>query len=127
MKILLICSFIIFPGSHSARAEMISTETFLAHQSQNHSRERLMNLLQKEEIIKKFKQYGVSPAEAKERLASLSDAEVEKLNSTIDHLPAGADVGESLLGTAFAVFIILLITDLLCWTKVFKFTRCAVN
>ena len=125
MKILIICSFIILPNSHPVRAEMISTESFLSHQIQSNPRERLMILMDRKDVQKKMEEFGITPVEAKSRLASLSDSEVEKLNSKIDQLPAGADAVGSILGTAFAVFIILLITDILCWTKVFNFTRCA--
>ena len=65
------------------------------------------------------------PAEARERLASLSNAEVARLNEKIDQLPAGADGAGEILGIALVVFLILLITDILCLTKVFKFTRCS--
>jgi uncharacterized small protein (DUF1192 family) len=122
---LLICSFLSFPVAQTAQAEMVSTETFLAHSTQTTPRDRLMVLLEKKEVLQKLEEYGVSPNEARERLASLSDAEVAKLNAQIDQLPAGADAAGAILGTAFAVFLILLITDLLCLTKVFKFTRCA--
>ena len=122
---LLICSFLSLPVAQTAQAEMVSTEAFLSQQTQSNPRERLMVLLEKEEVLKKLQEYGVSPNEARERLASLSDAEVTKLNQQIDQLPAGADAAGAILGTAFAVFLILLITDILCVTKVFKFTRCA--
>jgi hypothetical protein len=108
-----------------ARAERVSTDTFLAEQAQSNPRDRLLVLLQQEAVVKKLEEYGVSPAEAKNRIASLSDAEVQKLNAEMDQLPAGADAAGTILGTALAIFIILLITDILCWTKVFKFTRCA--
>lgn len=124
---LLICSFLSVPLAQSAQAEMISTETFLSEKSQSSPRDRLLILLQKEEVLSKLQEYGVSPNEARERIASLSDEEVAKLNSKIDQLPAGADAAGAILGTALAVFLILLITDLLCLTKVFKFTRCAGN
>ncbi len=124
MKILLICSFLI-PTTPIAKAEMVSTETFLLQQDQTSPRDRLILLLQKEGALKKLQEYGVGLTEAKERLANLSDAEVEKLNAQIDQLPGGADAAGAILGTALAVFLILLITDLLCWTKIFKFTRCA--
>lgn len=124
---LLICSFLSLPLAQTAQAEMISTETFLSEQTQTTPRDRVLALLEKEEVLKKLQEYGVSPLEARERVASLSDQEIAKLNAQIDQLPAGADAAGAILGTALAVFIILLITDILCLTKVFKFTRCAGN
>ncbi len=104
---------------------MVSTETFLSHQAQTDPRAQVMALLQKDEVVQKLQEYGVNPEEARARIASLSDQEIATLNSKIGELPAGADAGEAILGTVLVVFIVLLITDILCWTKVFKFTRCA--
>ena len=125
MKLILICSFLISPNIDQARAEMVSTEAFHSQHVQTTPRDRLKVLLQKDIVIKKLQEWGVSPAEARERLASLSDAEVEKYSSKIDQEVAGADAGGAILGTAFTMFIVLLITDILCVTKVFHFTRCA--
>ena len=49
----------------------------------------------------------------------MTDAEIAQLNQRIDQMPAGGDV----LSIIFTVFIILLITDILGFTKVFPFTR----
>jgi uncharacterized small protein (DUF1192 family) len=126
----IVCLFLIgicFSNSFAplAHAEMISTETFLAQQAQENPRDRILNLLQQKEVSKKLQEYGLSQKEAQERIAALSDAEIQKLNEKIDQLPAGADAAEALIGTALFVFLVLLITDILCVTKVFKFTRCA--
>ena len=121
----MICSFLICPIAHSSYAEMISTDQFLSQNAQTASRDRLFVLLQKEELQKKLKEMGVSLSEAKNRLASMSDGEIDQLERKIEHLPAGADAADAILGTALTVFIVLLITDILCVTRVFKFTRCA--
>ena len=121
----LICSFVFLPVAPIAHAEMISTENFISEASQSNPRERLTLLLQKEGVLAKLKEYGVSPNEARARLASLSDTEIANLNAKIDQLPAGADAAGDILGTAFVIFLILLFTDILCLTKVFRFTRCA--
>jgi hypothetical protein len=52
----------------------------------------------------------------------LSDDEVEHLAGRLDSLPAGGDV-EGVLWIAFLVFLVLLVTDILGFTKVFSFTR----
>jgi hypothetical protein len=40
-------------------------------------------------------------------------------------MPAGQDAATAVIGAAVTIFIILLITDILCLTHVFNFTRCA--
>jgi hypothetical protein len=49
----------------------------------------------------------------------MTDDEVRSIAGRIDSLPAGGDV----LGILFTVFIVLLVTDILGFTKVFPFTR----
>jgi hypothetical protein len=66
---------------------------------------------------------GVSAADAKARVAALSDDDVDQLAAKIDSLPAGGNGFETVLWLAFLVFLILLITDILGFTKVFPFTR----
>lgn len=113
------------PILNAADAAMISTDHFISHNAQVSSRDRLLIMLQKDDLQKKLEVMGVSLAEAKNRLASMSDAEIDQLEKKIDQLPAGADAADAILGTALTVFIVLLITDILCVTRVFKFTRCA--
>ena len=62
---------------------------------------------------------GVDMAQAQARVQALSDDEVAALANQMDQAPAGGDI----LGVAFTIFIILLITDILGLTKVFPFTR----
>jgi hypothetical protein len=51
---------------------------------------------------------------------ALTDDEASRLAGQIDQLPAGAD---SFWGVLLAIFVILLITDILGLTKIFPFTR----
>ena len=62
-------------------------------------------------------------AEHARHIAALTDEEARELAARIDALPAGGDGVGSVVGALVLVFIILLITDLLGWTKVFPFTR----
>lgn len=50
---------------------------------------------------------------------AMSDAEVAQLADRVDQAPAGAGV----VGILVAVFVVLVVTDLLGWTSVFPFTR----
>lgn len=62
---------------------------------------------------------GVDPAEAQARVQALDDAQAQALAEQIDQLPAGGSV----LGAVLLVFVILLVTDILGFTRVFPFTR----
>jgi hypothetical protein len=67
--------------------------------------------------------WGISPEEAKKRIDSLTDEEIENIASRIDRLPAGGDGLGAIVGAALLIFIILLITDILGFTDVFPFVK----
>jgi uncharacterized protein DUF6627 len=83
-------------------------------------RSRIASLLDRAEVRAQLQAYGVNPADVKARVAALTDAEAAQLAAKIDTLPAG---GADILGVILIVFLVLLITDILGFTKVFPFTR----
>jgi len=87
-------------------------------------RQRIAAVLERDEVRAQLAARGVSLGEAQTRVAALSDAETAELAARIDALPAG---GVSVLGVALVVFLVLLLTDILGYTKVFPFTRPARN
>lgn len=102
------------PGS-----TLISTEEALnAERGQTH-RERIHTILAREDVQEQLVAQGVDPVEVEARVAALSDAEAAQMADQLEELPAGASV----VGALFAVFIILLVTDILGLTNVFPFTR----
>lgn len=98
-----------------AFAGIVSTEQALA----GAERDRLAGLLERSDVQAQMQALGVSAREARERVAALSDAEAAQLAAELDALPAGGDV----LGVALVVFLVLLFTDIMGYTKVFPFTR----
>lgn len=82
--------------------------------------ERVGALLARSEVREALAARGVDAAQVEARVAALTDEEARLLADQLDRLPAGAS---DILGILFAVFIILLITDILGLTKVFPFTR----
>jgi len=83
-------------------------------------RDRVKSFLDRADVQAQMQVLGVDPQAARARVDALSDDEVATLAGRLDQLPAG---GDSILGILFAIFIILLITDILGLTKVFPFTR----
>ena len=82
-------------------------------------RERLAGLLERSDVRARLQTLGVDPADARARVAALSDAEAAQLAAQMDALPAGGDA----LGVALVVFLVLLFTDIMGYTKIFPFTR----
>jgi hypothetical protein len=102
-----------------ASAAMLSTPAALGA-----DRAYLNGVLDRAEVRAQLEAHGVNPAEVKARVAALSDAEAADLASRIGSLPAGGDGGVgALIGALLIVFLVLLITDILGFTKVFPFTR----
>jgi hypothetical protein len=104
----------------TAQAEMISTDTAISDQINATSRAALLTEVRRDDVQAELVRQGVDPAEAEARIVALTDAEIRKTIAQMDDNSAGA----SIAGTIATVFIILLVTDLLCLTRLFNFTRC---
>ena len=81
-------------------------------------RARVSSLLERAEVRAQLRAHGVDPADVKARVAALTDDEAAQLAAHLDSLPAGGIVGAIVL-----VFLVLLVTDILGFTKIFPFTR----
>ncbi|MFY9142348.1 PA2779 family protein, partial [Sulfuricurvum sp.] len=105
-------------------AQMASTEAVLVQPVAVSSHVKVSQFVEREDVAKTFATMGVDPKMVEQRIAMMSDEEVSKISSQIDTLPAGGDFG-GIVGAVVFVFIVLLITDILGFTKVFGFTRSA--
>jgi hypothetical protein len=76
--------------------------------------------LERDGIQQRMRDLGVDPAEAGRRVAALSDDEVSRLAGEIERAPAG---GTDVLGFVLVIFLVLLFTDILGFTKVFPFVK----
>ncbi len=95
------------------QAALVSTESALA-------RARIAAALERIEVQQQLRAYGVSADEIEARVAALSDTEAAELAARIESVPAG---GIGLVGAIVLVFLVLLLTDILGYTKIFPFTR----
>ncbi len=91
-------------AAQTAGAGIVGTDTLLAEQSGKDERARLASLLDRQDVRDKLIEYGVSPEEAADRVAALTDEEALELAQRIDDLPAGGSTVALLL-----VIIILLL------------------
>jgi Family of unknown function (DUF6627) len=108
----------------AAQAELVATDRVeTTRQGQLPARELLGSLLDRADIRAALERQGVSADDAKARVNALSDDEVERLAARFDSLPAAGSGFETLLVVGLVVFIVLLVTDILGFTKVFSFTR----
>src|SRR5262245_32737143 len=110
-----------------ANAAFVPTNRTIHQETQLSERARVDAYLDREDVRRELQKYGVTADEAKARVAALSDSEIRQITQKMDENPAGGDSLGVILGVALTVFVILLITDLLCLTHVFNFTRCAAR
>ncbi|HMA11106.1 MAG TPA: DUF6627 family protein, partial [Steroidobacteraceae bacterium] len=78
-----------------AQAAMVGTAQALAAEQGSLDRAGLASLLEREDLQRQLKAMGVDIQQARDRVASLTDAEVARINQQIEKLPAG---GDSFLG-----------------------------
>lgn len=107
-----------------ARAEMVSTDTVVSRYAAQADRSFLLQEIQRDEVRDEIIAAGVDPEEAERRLMAMSDEEVALLISQVEDGSAGGDGVGTIVGALLTVFLILLITDLLCLTSVFSWVRC---
>lgn len=116
VSMLLIVSLAGLGAPLPVHAGMISTDTAVA----GTARERVGSFLDRADVRAQLQARGVDAAQAKARVGALTDAEAAQLAAEIDALPAG---GADVLGVILVIFLVLLLTDILGFTKIFPFTR----
>jgi hypothetical protein len=120
----LVAACVSFAGfMHSASAALIGTEQVATTQglvAEGAARAHVLATLDRADVVQGLLARGVDPQQVRARVDALSDAEVAQVAQQIDSAPAGAS---DILGVVLTVFVVLLITDILGFTKVFPFTR----
>ncbi|GAO34972.1 hypothetical protein SCT_0352 [Sulfuricella sp. T08] len=103
----------------SAHAGLVGTDKVAVSAQSQSERERIRTFLDREDVRKELQIQGVDVNTAKARVDALTDEEVQKVAGKLDTMPAGGEI----IGILFTIFVILLVTDILGFTKVFPFTR----
>lgn len=106
-----------------AHAGLVGTGEVIAQQQGAIDRGQLVDALARDDVRSQLEALGVDPAAAAERVAALSDEELQTLAARMDELPAGGNV----LGVVVFLFLVLLVTDILGFTDVFPFVKKTVH
>ena len=101
----------------SSRAALIGSDAAIAGK-----RAEMLQMLDRADVQQALQARGVSPDQVKARVAALSDDEAAQVAKQLESLPAGGD-GGAIIGALVFIFIVLLITDILGFTKIFPFTK----
>ncbi len=99
----------------SAQASMIGTESLVAQQSRQADLATIDRFMASDQVRAQLETWGVESELAAERVARLSDAELQQLAMNIQAQPAGGDA----IAVIGLVFLVLLVLELLGVTNVF--------
>ena len=119
IAVLVLGSLPVAAAPASPGTDLVSTQDALTTERAQAERERIHEILARDDVQAHLVAQGVDPAEVDARVAALSDAEASQMAEQLEQLPAGASV----VGALFAVFVILLVTDILGLTDVYPFVR----
>jgi hypothetical protein len=96
-------------------AGIVGTEQMVTQQARAASLDRIESALAQAEVAAQLQAWGVAPEAVKERLAALSDAELQHLAANMESDPAGG-----VLVIIGAVFVVLIILELVGVTNIFR-------
>jgi len=95
-----------------ALAALIGTDTVIDSAGAAGVRERLNQLLAREDVRAALLAQGIDPAEAQARVESLTDSELAQIAGHVDKLPAAGD------GLGFVILVLLIVLVVIVILKV---------
>ena len=95
----------------SASAAMIGTERLMKSDRNQVTRDYLHHLISRQDIQETLVARGISPQEAKARIDSLTDAEIELISKKIADLPAGGDVTGFIVVVGIVLIIVIVVVE----------------
>lgn len=90
-------------------AEMIGTDRMLTQEMRATHLTQVQAFMARDDVRIQLQAQGVDPAMASQRVAALTDSELQRLAQNIQDMPAGGDV----LGVILVVLLILVLLELL--------------
>jgi len=100
-----------------AQAAMIGNSQIIQQDLSQQTRDSLQQLLQQDAARQQLQAWGIGPEQARNRIDSLTDTELARINGQLGDL----DAGGSILGVLLVIFIVFVITDVIGATDIFPF------
>lgn len=113
---MMLCSL----GALPASAAIVGTGDLLAEQRADLDRQELLNLLAQNEVQQTLADLGVSEDQVRDRIQSLTPAELASFKTQLAEAPAG----EGVVGIIVLFLLVFIVTDMLCATDIFTFVKC---
>lgn len=98
-----------------ATAGIVGTELMVAQETRSHTLDRIDVVLAGETVASQLEEWGVEPDMVRERMATLSDAELQQLAANMETDPAGG-----VLVVVGVVFVVLIILEMVGVTNIFR-------
>ncbi|MDX1678008.1 PA2779 family protein [Arsukibacterium sp.] len=108
----------VFFGSSQATAAVYGSDQVIADQQHQYTKQQVLAYVDTAEVQNKLIELGVSPADAKLRIASMTHDELEAFNNQLNEMPAGG-----IVGTIVTVLVVVAVLDLMGITDVYPFIR----
>lgn len=116
---LLVASMLSVTSWMPAHAAMVTTEQMVSvqtEQTRDAQLAQVQGFLARADVKQQLEALGVASELADQRVAALSDAELQQLSKTIGEQPAGGDV----IVVLGVIFVVLIVLELLGVTHVFS-------
>ena len=115
----LILFILISAFCQSASAAMIGTEAHLQSDRRQETREYLHSLISREQIQEMLVARGISPQEARARIESLTDEEIDQIADQIADQPAGGGAWGFVVIVGAVILILILVVEYTSEVKMF--------
>lgn len=112
MACLLSATIIVAPMA--LHAEMVDSHTILSQEERSNQVQMVETFIAREEVRSQMQTMGLDPTLAAERVASLTDSQLQQLALNIQNAPAGSGA----LGIVISVLVIILLLEILGITNI---------
>ena len=115
---LVLCSFVSLMTTGVA-ADVYKSNDVLAQQQIHYDKAQLIEAVDSAAVAEKLRALGVSPENAKSRIAHMTPQEMAAFQHELDNLPAG----QGIVGAVVTVLVVIALLDVLGVTDVYPFIR----
>ncbi|WP_159820737.1 PA2779 family protein [Colwellia sp. 20A7] len=105
-------------GLGQASAGVYGSEQVLASQQHSYNKQHVLSFVDSDAVQQKLAALGVDQANAKMRIANMTQEELASLNTQMNEMPAGG-----IVGTVVTVLVVVAVLDLMGITDVYPFIR----
>ena len=106
--------------SVTAQAAVATTQSAVTAQVEHYDRQQLLQAINEQGVKEQLQNMGVDADAVEQRIHTLTGEELAQLNAEAQNLPAG----QSVLGLLVLIFVVFIITDMMCATDIFNFVKC---